>query len=202
MLYFISGTVKAGKSMFSQCLGKSLLDCDNGKLYYLATMIPQDKEDDLRIKRHIKDREDFNFVSFEEGYNIKNILKIATHKDVVLLDSITGLLSNLMFNNKDIHINSYYDVILDIMEIKNKVKDLIVVNDDIFFEQSPKSESVNSYVENLGLIQKELGKISEFVFEVIYSIPILRKGENTSTIKLSKELYNNKCEHLYYGEIE
>ena len=52
MLIFLSGGAKNGKSMLAQRLCRRL--SGGGPLYYLATMIPHDAEDEQRIARHVR----------------------------------------------------------------------------------------------------------------------------------------------------
>ena len=48
MSTFISGGCKNGKSFYAQRIAKA----GGQPLYYIATMIPRDAEDDARILRH------------------------------------------------------------------------------------------------------------------------------------------------------
>ena len=52
-------------------------------LYYIATMIPHDHEDDARILRHRKERENWGFETIECGRDIQNVLNNADHKRLV-----------------------------------------------------------------------------------------------------------------------
>ena len=55
MKVYISGGCKNGKSMLAQNLAKKL--AGDAPMYYIATMIPHDKEDNARIAKHIEDRD-------------------------------------------------------------------------------------------------------------------------------------------------
>ena len=104
MNIFISGGCKNGKSYHAQELARSMAQENNLPLYYLATMIPHDEEDDARIRRHLSEREGWGFDTIEQGINICGALNAKTvsgkevdPKGVFLLDSVTALLSNEMF---------------------------------------------------------------------------------------------------------
>ena len=56
MNVFISGGAKNGKSMFAQRAAKEMAEEKGAPLYYVATMIPHDEEDEARIARHIRER--------------------------------------------------------------------------------------------------------------------------------------------------
>lgn len=57
MNYFLSGGAKNGKSSLAQ----QIVCAQGGPHYYLATMIPHDDEDWLRIRRHLETARDWAF---------------------------------------------------------------------------------------------------------------------------------------------
>ena len=106
MNVFISGGCKNGKSHHAQNIAKTMADGKNLPLYYLATMIPKDEEDEARVRRHIRERAGMGFDTIERGLNICGCLDGLTSsgvpvdkRGVFLLDSVTALLSNEMFDN-------------------------------------------------------------------------------------------------------
>ncbi|MDZ5035126.1 bifunctional adenosylcobinamide kinase/adenosylcobinamide-phosphate guanylyltransferase, partial [Clostridium perfringens] len=74
MIVLIVGGAKSGKSMLGQHIAKEI-ESINGKLYYVATMKPFDKEDLKRIENHLLERKDWGFETIEQDKNIENILK-------------------------------------------------------------------------------------------------------------------------------
>ena len=93
MNYFLSGGAKNGKSSLAQ----RIICAQPGPRYYLATMIPHDDEDLLRIRRHIDDRAGLGFTTVECGTDVLSALGRMDPGGAVLLDSVTALLSNEMF---------------------------------------------------------------------------------------------------------
>ena len=63
MTIFLSGGAKNGKSTLAQHLTRVL--AKGGPMYYVATMIPHDAEDDARIARHLREREGWGFFTLE-----------------------------------------------------------------------------------------------------------------------------------------
>ena len=61
MRYFLSGGSKSGKSMLGQRLARDM--AAGGPLYYIATMIPRDEEDQARIRRHLQERAGWGFTT-------------------------------------------------------------------------------------------------------------------------------------------
>lgn len=66
-------------------------------LYYLATMVPRDEEDRIRISRHRQERMSMGFETVEIGRNIIDALDRCDPEGSFLLDSLTALLANEMF---------------------------------------------------------------------------------------------------------
>ena len=95
MTVFISGGAKNGKSSLAQDL--AVLLSKGGALYYVATMIPADSEDEDRIRRHIADRDGMGFETVECGRDILSCLTKADKNGTFLLDSATALLMNELF---------------------------------------------------------------------------------------------------------
>ena len=93
MNYFLSGGAKNGKSSLAQ----QIVCAQGGPHYYLATMIPHDDEDRLRIRRHLENRAGLGFQTVECGTDILASLSQMDPDGAVLLDSVTALLSNEMF---------------------------------------------------------------------------------------------------------
>ena len=93
MNYFLSGGAKNGKSSLAQ----DIVCAQPGPHYYLATMIPHDNEDLLRIRRHLDNRAGMGFETVECGTDILSALPKMDPAGAVLLDSVTALLSNEMF---------------------------------------------------------------------------------------------------------
>lgn len=94
-IIYITGGVKSGKSLFAETLIKKRYK----KKIYLATAIPFDDEMKDRVKKHKKQRgEDWKTI---EGY--KNLYKILETEikgyEVILLDCITNMVTNLMIMN-------------------------------------------------------------------------------------------------------
>ena len=74
MNIFISGGCKNGKSHYAQELVRYMAEEKSLPMYYIATMISTGPEDNLRIKRHIKDREGCGFITLEQPRNLCDLL--------------------------------------------------------------------------------------------------------------------------------
>lgn len=95
MNVLVSGGCKNGKSGFAQQTAMEL--AVGGPRYYVATMIPSDREDRERIARHIRNREGLGFETLEVGRRIEDCLTLAAPDATFLVDSVTALLLNELF---------------------------------------------------------------------------------------------------------
>jgi len=174
MIIFVIGGAKSNKSSIGELLSLKL--SNNTNLYYLATMNPYDKEDLKRIDAHIENRKDYNFITIEQKRDLHEVFNKFSIEDTVLLDSITSLLTNEMFQ-KD-KINEYVSdkIINDIIEIGNKVRNLVIVSDYVFSDGIIYDKYTEIFKRELGKINCNIAKISEVVIESSFGSLIFHKG--------------------------
>ena len=168
MKIFISGGCKNGKSYFAQSLAKQLADESGGSLYYVATMVPHDNEDRARIRRHIEDRAGWGFETIEQGRNIKEIFDKASEKGTFLLDSITALLANEMFDGEDINRSAYLKIAEELEYVAGRASNIVFVSDYIYSDADIYDELSEAYRRGLGYIDRALAKMCDRVTEVAY----------------------------------
>lgn len=177
MIVYISGGCKNGKSSFAEKIANSLKQ-KNKPLYYIATMIPSDSEDDERIKKHKKQRQEFNFETLEIKTNIKQIEKLCDCDATFLIDSTTALLSNEMFLKDGTFVkDSYKKVSDDLIYITKKLKNVVLVSDYIFSDSIIYDEYTENYKKGLAFIDKNVAKQSDVLIEVCYGNMIFYKGK-------------------------
>lgn len=168
MKALFSGGCKNGKSTIAEDLAVEL--STKGHLYYIATMIPHDEEDELRIKRHRKDREGKGFATIECGGNIAQLIEGIDCEGTYLIDSTTALLSNEMFVTEDGK-NFTFDedaakrVADELVAFALKARNVVFVSDYIF-NDIIYDELTEKYREGLALLDRELAKVCDKVCEV------------------------------------
>lgn len=92
-LVFVTGGIRSGKSAFAERITSEL----GQTITYVATAEALDDEMKLRIELHRQRRPD-NWVTVEEPLKVTAVLKEYGSKcDVIMLDCLTILTSNLMF---------------------------------------------------------------------------------------------------------
>ena len=176
MKIFISGGCKNGKSTIAENQAVAL--SVPGKLYYVATMIPHDEEDEVRIARHRAERDGKGFTTIECGNDIADIDVDAD--GTYLIDSVTALLSNEMFlttDGKSFEFNesAAKKVADDLIEFSRKAKNVVFVSDYIFSD-IVYDELTEKYREGLALCDRELASECDTVVEICLGNAITYKG--------------------------
>lgn len=167
MTVLIVGGSKSGKSSLAQNVCAEL--AGDGPLYYLATMIPQDGEDEARIARHIEDRAGMGFETLEQGRDLTAVLSRAEKNGTFLLDSVTALLSNEFFpreKNYEPDPASGQRVAEDICTLSRQVRNLVVVADDLFRDAARYDPVTQSYRKALADILRRVAREADTVAEM------------------------------------
>ena len=172
MNVFISGGAKNGKSFYAQRIAKQMAEEQKAPLYYVATMIPHDEEDQARIRRHVAERAGWGFETLEQGKDLTTLLDRADPRGVdprgvFLLDSVTALLSNEMFDE-----NGNYDpeaaerVRRDCTAFAKASGNTIFVSDYIYGDAQRYDTMTENYRRALAETDRELARVCERVIEV------------------------------------
>lgn len=183
MNIFISGGCKNGKSYHAQELARSMAQESNLPLYYLATMIPHDEEDDARIRRHLSEREGWGFDTIEQGEHICEALRTKTvsgepvdPNGVFLLDSVTALLSNEMFREDGtIDFDAPKRLAEELTNFAQETGNTVFVSDYIYSDSFAFDDFTEPYRQGLALLDRTLAKLCEQVVEVTYGFKYLYK---------------------------
>lgn len=178
MNIFISGGCKNGKSLHAQELAKKMADENHVPLYYIATMIPKDDEDLARIRKHVEVREGWGFITveqpthlmgmFEEGFTDENGDSVDPH-GAFLLDSVTALLSNVMFGpNGEYDENAGESVKQDVLEFAHATGNTVFVSDFIYSDARKFDDWTENYRRSLAMcdcaLAKECGQVIDTSF--------------------------------------
>ena len=183
MNIFLSGGCKNGKSYHAQELARSMAQESNLPLYYLATMIPHDEEDDARIRRHLSEREGWGFDTIEQGEHICEALRTKTvsgepvdPNGVFLLDSVTALLSNEMFREDGtIDFDAPKRLAEELTNFAQETGNTVFVSDYIYSDSFAFDDFTEPYRQGLALLDRTLAKLCEQVVEVTYGFKYLYK---------------------------
>lgn len=171
MRVFLSGGCKNGKSYYAQRVCKSM----RTPMYYIATMIPHDSEDDARILRHRKERENWGFETLECGTDIQSVLQNANPNGSFLLDSVTALLSNEMFA-PDFRPGAPQKVAADLCALVRQTPNIVLVSDTIYSDAALYDDWTEAYRRGLAEIDRTLARVCDSVIEVCVGQIICYKG--------------------------
>jgi len=180
MRVFISGGSKSGKSSLAERLSQKMRK-PHTPLYYLATMIPKDSEDEARILRHRQERESCGFETVESGRDILTVVGACDWNGVFLLDSVTALLANEMFGSAlDNHVNPHAckKVADDLTKLISRASDTVIVSDYIYSDAFIYDELTELYRRGLAYIDRRMAMLCDVVLEACWDNYIIHKGDD------------------------
>lgn len=186
MKIIVVGGTRSGKSFIAEEISKRINILDNIK--YLATMKPDCKENLKRIETHIARRKNKNFITLDAFKNVDCVIEKLEKLDTVLLDSVTMLLNNEMFDMGKVNKNIYKKIAEDIIKVSNNCKNIVAVTDYTFSDSIVYDDFTNEYRKELAYLNKILVNDFDIVLECTYNNIEFFKGEKEGR-KLIDEIY-------------
>ncbi len=172
MIYFISGGVRSGKSNFAEKLALSL---KQSRLIYLATAKEVDDEMEIRIKKHREDRADKQFLTIECEKNLNLIFTELVKDDTVLLECLTTLVANEMFDNNLDSTTVEKKVVDNIFNLHQHVRHVVVVSNDLYGDDLIYSSHIEEYRKILTKISCKIVEQAQ-AYEVVNGYAFLRRS--------------------------
>ncbi len=183
-IILVTGGARSGKSSFAENLCKDR----NNSTAYIATSIPFDKEMEDRVEKHKNSRpkEWKTYEIYKDIYKI--IEEIWKDNNTVILDCVTLLVNNLMFNYEmDIDKASQEEINELEAYIQNQVKLLIeevrktdlyfvIVTNELGMGIVPANKLSRVYNDIVGRINQQIASQSNEVYFVVSGIPMKIKG--------------------------
>ncbi len=175
MITLISGGARSGKSKFAESLYKNKKD-----VVYIATSRIFDEEMKERINEHKKQRPK-EWRSYENNYNL---YKAIGKEKYYLLDCITILVSNIMYDmTKDMEYIDYRmqekvesKVILEVEKLIEKIKEnnykLILVTNEVGYSIVPEHHISRVFRDIQGRVNQKIASRAENVYLVSCGIPV------------------------------
>lgn len=176
MLILITGGSGSGKSAYAEDYITKVFKYS--RKYYIATMQVYDEEGKEKVFKHQKMREGKGFLTIEQSTDIQEAAnkmeKDTTIENVGLLECMSNLVANEMFHEGQIRDCELVkkSIIGGIEELLKKVKDLIIVTNNVFEDGITYDETTMKYIKTMGCINQELAKMADKVIEVVVGIPI------------------------------
>lgn len=180
MLILVTGVSGSGKSEYAEQLCCHLAG-DKAK-YYIATMQPYGKEGKERIMRHHKLRQGKGFITIEQyrniGLAVDKLHNTNEDKPVVLLECMSNLLANECFEDG----GKPDDILEDCLRLYDGCSHLVIVTNEVFSDGCEYDVSTIDYIERLGRLNTQLASAADVLVEVVYSIPVVHKGDELCPI--------------------
>lgn len=188
MLYVVTGGSASGKSKYAESLACGL--SEGGRHFYVATMASRDIESLERIKKHRLARDGKGFITIEKPRNIGEICEIISEKDAVLVEDLSNLLANELFDGE--FGTDFFEkgericqkIYGELEKIAKNCGDCIIVANEIFnddltsveFEAHKTADDMTLvYIKLLGELVSKLGLLSDHLIEIVCGIEVYIK---------------------------
>ena len=171
MELLLTGGSACGKSN----LGEKLLERTSGEHIYIATMIPYGQDGQAKVERHIKQRQDKDFIVLEKYTDLRS-LSIPVGSSV-LLECICNLTANEMFEKGGAGENTVSAVLEGMQHIREPAENIIVITNEVGNDGGTYDAPVLDYIDKMGAINNALAANFENVYEMCCGIPIRIKGD-------------------------
>jgi len=168
-LIFVTGGARSGKSVFAQKLANRL----NKKVTYIATAQARDKEMELRIKIHRKNRP-AHWKTVEMEKNITEVLsRVAEKSEVILLDCLTLLISNLLLSGEKKILKEIRRLV---DEVKRAKATVLIVSNEVGMGIVPNNNLARRFRDIAGRANQIVAQAADEVYLVVSGIPVKVKG--------------------------
>lgn len=180
-IVLITGGARSGKSTFAEKLAIQ----SNNKVLYVATAIPFDEEMKERVKKH-RERRPSDWNTFEGYKDLKDIfINHDVDFDVVLLDCVTIMVTNLIFEKTGEDIEIFNEEQLNEIEgeilkevadfidaAEETTKTIILVTNEVGFGIVPEYKLARVFRDIAGRVNQYIANRAEEVFLVVCGIPL------------------------------
>ena len=188
MFHVVTGGSGSGKSAYAEeqiCMLKK--KTNSRHLYYIATMVPYGKETEQKILRHRQMRNGKGFETLECFTDLKKMVQTepgfradaAEEGICVLLECMSNLVANEMFEEQGAHDRTVSEVTKGIENLLEQAAHVVIVTNEIFSDAVVFDGDMDSYLEYLGKINQAAAQRADEVVEVIYGIPVFHKSADT-----------------------
>ena len=168
MFIFIAGTARSGKSQYAE-LRASELGKSSQKIYVAAAEI-RDDEMRRRAELHRERRKNMGFRTIER---YRDLGGLELPEDAcVLIESLTVWTANEMFTDSAVNHSAGEKVYSDFMKIYSKVKNIVLVSDDVFSDGAEYDPLTEEYMRTLGGLHVKIAAFADEVIEIVSGIPL------------------------------
>ena len=167
MFFVVTGGSGSGKSAFAEKLTASL---GEGRRIYIATMMCFDEEGKNRAMRADK--------HFETLERYTDLCGLEVPEDsILLLECMSNLVANEMFDESGAKEGTVEAVVEGLHHLRKKARHLVVVTNEIFSDGLEYDPETKKYQAYLGAVNCRMAEEADGFYEVVYGLPLVRKGE-------------------------
>ena len=177
-LIFITGGARSGKSSFAEKIAAKT----SKEVVYIATGQLLDEEMAFRIKKHREKRVN-TWETFEEPIEVRELVnRLGLEKEVILIDCLTLLTSNLLLRKEDKVEDSRWqgEILAEIKklaEVSYKAPaQVIIVSNEVGMGLVPDNPLGRVYRDILGRANSIIADKADKVFMMVSGIPLKIKG--------------------------
>ncbi len=175
VIYLVTGGARSGKSAFSESLAK---DLGADKVLYIATLSESDSEMIKRIARHRRLRP----AAWRTLEIITEIDFETISEKVILLDCLSGFVSNILIAHEEIEDEELIGLVLRKVaalttSARKHKKTLIVVTNEVGSGIVPAYKLGRVFRDALGLANQYVAKQADNVASMTVGIATVLKGE-------------------------
>lgn len=191
-LIYVTGGAKSGKSKFAEDL---LLSLNNGKQknIYLATSLVFDEEMEIKVNLHKERRED-KWITVESYKNFFKTLKSTfveiksqeetIFKNNILVDCVTNMVSNLIFENVNINWDNpkkeelqqcderVKKELKELIEVSKNYENIVIVSNELGMGIVPATPLGRYFREIAGKMNQYVAQKADEVYFVVSGIPM------------------------------
>jgi adenosylcobinamide kinase / adenosylcobinamide-phosphate guanylyltransferase len=180
----ITGGSRSGKSSFAQRLAEER----QGSMLFLATCPVTDGEMELRILRHVRDRQKGNWETIEEPVHLADRLKEAVRYDTVLIDCLTLWINNLQYEAVQAQQGLDEEGVREQTErllhaARAHPGEVIMVTNEVGLGIVPENSIARQYRDLVGRCNQCAALGADRVFLVCCGIPLQIKGKGNAIQK-------------------
>lgn len=175
MIVLVTGGSGSGKSAYAEDLARRLCP---GEKAYIATMRAWGAEGEARVARHRALRAGKGFFTVERPLDLAGLAAEEPRLTgaTALLEDASNLLANEMFDPAGAGAEAVPAILKGLRTLGARAARLIVVSNEIFSDGVAYDPDTQRYIAALGEINRALAAAADAVVEVVYGIPVPRKG--------------------------
>ena len=177
---FITGGIRSGKSVFAE----NMVSTMGEKVTYVATARVSDDEMKHRISLHRERRPNF-WGTVEEPLKAADAILAHGHdSDVIMIDCLTILISNLMFEHEDEQAGDFHKLQVKVLKEINRLIEaitevkahVVTVSNEVGLTLVSDNTLGRRFQELVGLANQMMAEAADEVYLVVAGYPIVIKN--------------------------